>query len=145
MPTVDAETNPLPTEVFSVADKLVKEDPGLKLIHAQIVARLRDENPDADTLTLLSIERIASVYVLIRSKEATGGFAHDRAYKETMAFWHQMVVDMRRSKVKEEAIDEMLAEATGQMVKALANTLAKFDLPDAMRAEIMDTLASSLS
>lgn len=138
------EANPLPSDFWKAAEKVVKE-PSLQLIHAQIVARLKEDHPEADTLTLLTIERIATVYCLIRQKEATGAFAHDRAYKETMAFWHQMTADLRKSKAREEVIEAAIAEAMSAMAQSVSKAMAEVDLPDEVKSQIINAMSEALA
>jgi hypothetical protein len=58
----------LPTSFWAMPDNAIPQV-DLRFLHSEIAARLRDDFPKADTLQLMSIERIAFLYIYIRSNE----------------------------------------------------------------------------
>lgn len=142
--TAEQDKNiPLPDEFWRVAEKVVAEE-GQLLMHAQILRRLKDDFPEADTLQLLQLERIATLYILIRAKEAKGTFAHDRAYKETTQLWHQMVADARKYKIKEDAAHAASENAVKAVSAALVKAIATLDIPEGVKSEILESVSVAL-
>lgn len=88
----------VPEEFWSVPENFIS-DHGLRLLHADTCRRLRDDNPEADTLEVMAIERIASLYFYMRSKEIQGNFGSDTAYKGMMSLWVSMASDLRKSRL----------------------------------------------
>lgn len=87
----------IPAEFWAVPEKFIKDE-SLRFLHAEVCARMRDENPGADTLELMAIERITSLFFYMRDRERLGGMASDSAYKSMMSLWVSMAADLRKSR-----------------------------------------------
>lgn len=132
--------DPMSDEFFAQPEKPLGDE-SHQLIYAEVVSRLREENPQGDTLELMLIERIAFLYVYIRVKEATGSFAHDRSYKETNALLIDLMRDLRKTKSSavqaeeiRDAIIETVHEALAVSIKKLPGDLSK-DFQEALANE----------
>lgn len=115
----------VPTEFWAVPEKFITDE-GLRLLHASICTRLRDENPDADTLEIMAIERIASLFFYMRDRERHGGIGSDSAYKSMMSLWVSMAAELRKSRmgladegvIREQVMSEVVT-ATRRAVQGL--------------------------
>jgi hypothetical protein len=87
----------VPPEFWAVPEKFIKDE-SLRLLHAEVCSRLRGENSDADTLELMAIERITSLFFYMRDRERIGGLASDAAYKSMLSLWVTMAADLRKSR-----------------------------------------------
>lgn len=99
-------SNDIPAEFWSVPEKFIRDD-SLRLLHAEVCSRLRDENPDADMLELMAIERVTSLFFYMRDRERSGGLDNAQAYKSMMSLWVTMAADLRKNRAgsaDEEAI-----------------------------------------
>ena len=137
------ETNPLPADMWIAPEKVVS-DPALQLLHSQLVARLREEMPDADTLLLMQIERVVTLYCYTRQKEIKGTFAHDRSHKETVQLWAQMVSDVRKFKKSDLEVESAVTEAIASVAQNIASTIQSLPVPDETKVQIMNGLSSAL-
>lgn len=111
-------TQPLPAEFWSQHPEALGDE-ALQLIYAEVSQRLKNENPDADTLELMLIERVAFLYVHIRNKENKKLFAHDRAYKETLQLWGAMAADLRKRRERVSDVREITERILAQVQVAV--------------------------
>lgn len=86
----------LPEEFWVQNFDAMQVEPALQLVYHETCNLLRDENPNADTLELMMIERVAFLYVYLRHKETKSAFAHDRVHKETFQLWAGMAAELRK-------------------------------------------------
>lgn len=134
------KATPLPEEFWT--QPLQNVEPALQLVYTEVQTRLREENPEADTLELMMIERVAFLYVHIRHKETKRLFDNDRAYKETMQVWTQMAAELRKERVRQETVEnakEAILDAVHTALGASLNSL-----PEHERKKIMGSLADNM-
>jgi hypothetical protein len=115
-------------------------DPSLQLIYAEACSRLKEENPNADTLEAMLIERVAFLYVFIRNKETKKAFAHDRAHKEMFQLWATMAGELRKQRNRTEDTEWMRDKILDQVEKAIIKATAKLD-PKTRNAVQQDLLS----
>lgn len=122
------EADGLPEGFWSVPETFIA-DPGLRLMHADMCVRLRQENPGADTLELVTIERIASLYFYLRSRELAGAGAmrSDAAYKDMLKLFTNMAADLRKGRIGSQEADEIRAEILTGVSKAVKGALQGID------------------
>jgi hypothetical protein len=87
----------VPEEFWAVPEQFISDDT-LRFLHTEMCVRLREDNPDADTLELMAIERVCSLYFYMRAKEGQGTFSSDTAYKGMMQLWVVMAADLRKAR-----------------------------------------------
>ncbi len=131
-----------PAEFWAQPQVIVRDEP-LKLMYAELVARLKEEAeaiPGFGVVETMMMERVALLYCHIRQKEAladrpgrtestNSGFAHDRAYKETMALWFQMAGELRKVRGGLSADPEKVrAEVMGEVAERIRDVLQS--MPD---------------
>lgn len=118
-------------------------DESLQLIYASLYKGLLDEFSDVPgfgVLEQMSIERACFLYVHIRGKEMTNGFANDRAYKETLQLWTQMVVDLRKLKgaaVESDRIKDAILTTVDDTIQTVLNSMHP-DVADGLRNKFAD-------
>jgi len=88
----------VPDDFWSVPESFIKDE-NLRLLHSIVCARLRQENPDADTLELMAIERVTSLFFYMRDRESAGAMGRDQAYKAMMQLWVTMAADLRKTRI----------------------------------------------
>jgi hypothetical protein len=108
----------VPDSFWSVPEQFIT-DQNLRLLHADSCQRLRQDNPDADTLELMAIERVTSLYFYMRSKEATGTFNSDTAYKGMMQLWVTMAADLRKARTGASDVESIRADVLKSVVRAV--------------------------
>lgn len=113
---------PLSADFWTVPEDFIESAP-LRLLHADIVARLRAENEGADTLEMMLIERIASLYFYMRFKESSGSMSSDAAYKGMLQLWITMAADLRKGRAGEADEQTVRQEITQGMVRAINKSL----------------------
>ena len=116
----------VPVELWNVPETFIPNTE-LQFLHADICTRLREDNPDADTLELLAIERIASLYFWMRYKEGADGFKSDQSYKGMIDLWTKMAADLRKSRTDHKTTAEAQKEIMGMLVGAINDALAGID------------------
>jgi hypothetical protein len=116
----------VPNELWRVPEQFIPSEE-LQFLHSDICARLREDNPDADTLELLAIERIASLYFWMRHKEASDGFKSDQSYKGMIDLWTKMAADLRKARTEHKTATEAQKEIMGMLVGAINDALAGID------------------
>lgn len=143
LPEQPPQTTGLPSDFWKVGVKDNIISPELKFLHSEIVARLRDEAPEADTLELMTIERIAFLYVFIRAKEEKQMFAHDRAYKETVQLWAGMAATLRKERQQAETIEVIKMQVINEVKGAVDTALKTFD--PAVRKQLKTEMGKALA
>lgn len=133
-------TNDLPENFWDLAEVPIDGIESLKEIHKVVIARLLDEAPDADTLELMLMERVAFLYIYIRAKENKQLFAHDRAYKETLQLWVGLAADLRKQRLRSVEEDKIRMEVIKEVAVALKEALKGID--PAKSAEVQDRFLS---
>lgn len=128
----------VPNELWRVPEQFIP-NPELQVLHADICVRLREDNPDADTLELLAIERIASLYFWMRHKEGTDGFKNDQSYKGMIDLWTKMAADLRKARTDHKTTAEAQKEIMGMLVGAINDALA------GINPEIANTIKRRIS
>jgi hypothetical protein len=110
----------IPDDFWAVPEEFISDE-NLRFLHADICAKLRADNPDADTLEILAIERVTSLYFYMRAKEMSGTFSSDTAYKGMMQLWTVMAADLRKTRtgtadaqaVKDEVLKDVVRAVNG--------------------------------
>jgi hypothetical protein len=117
-------------------------DPPLQFLYAEIVARLKEENDDADTLELMLIERVALLYILIRHREAAQSFQSDRSYKDIFQLWATMAADLRKQRVHQETSAQLKEQILSSVQNAVM--IAVKGLPTEIKKEVQQRLLDEL-
>lgn len=118
----DQQEADLPTGFFAVPENFITDDT-LRFLHAEVIARLRNESPDADTLEVMCMERVTSLYFYMRDREAKGGLNNATAYKAIMALWVNMATDLRKGRTQAKDEEQIRAEVTTDLVGAVKKSL----------------------
>lgn len=119
----------LPSEFFAQPAEAVGDE-ALQLIYSEVVARLQKENPDADTIESMMIERVAFLYVHIRHKETKKLFAHDRSHKETLQLWVTMAAQLQKKRTAEQDLEEIKDSIVSAIHLAVSDAASKSLPPD---------------
>jgi len=82
-------------------------DENLRALYEVLVARMRQEAADLpmNTVQQLLIERIAYNYIVLRSKEGSGGFNTAAMQKDFNTFWLSMTQEFNRMLTKTEVMN----------------------------------------
>lgn len=107
--------------------------PAWQPLREELLESLRQERPDCDTLTLLTLERISFIYVKMRQMEAAGTTTGDQ--KEFMKMYNELIAGLNKIDEKQQSLETMRAEAVQMMVSALSEATAH--LPKAQQQEVM--------
>jgi hypothetical protein len=118
----------VPESFWSVSDKFISDDT-LRLLHSEMCSKLRQENPHADSLELMAIERICSLYFYLRFMESSGRSRGDAAYKNLMQVWMNMAADLRKSRIGSQDEDQIRGEILTGVSRAVTAALQGID-PD---------------
>lgn len=118
-------------------------DESLQLIYSEVVDRLQKENPHADTLECMMLERVAFLYVHIRHKETQKSFAHDRAYKETLQLWVQMAASLQKKREANLNLDDIKDKIVNSVQIAVMDA-AKGTLPPEVAKNFQEKLLVEL-
>lgn len=116
----------IPNSLWNVPDTFIPNTE-LQFLHSDICARLRQDNLDADTLELLAIERVASLYIWMRHKESADGFKSDVSYKGMIQLWTTMAADLRKARTDHKTTAEAQHEIMSMLVGAINDALAGID------------------
>lgn len=133
----------IPVALWNVPETFIASEE-LRFLHSDICARLRNDNPDADTLELLAVERVASLYVWMRYKEgAEGGFKSDANYKSMIQLWTTMAADLRKARTDHKTTAEAQKEIMEMLVNAINDGLAGIDpeIANTVKRRIMAQMA----
>lgn len=142
MPNPYAAKTQLPPAFWAQNFEALGIDEPLQLIYSEVIARLKSENTDADTLELMLIERVALLYVFIRHKEAINAFENSRAYKEIFQLWATMAADLRKQRMQAESV-AFVREQILTSVQHAVMTAVK-GMPAEIKKEIQDRLLGEL-
>lgn len=132
----------LPTEFFAQPAEAIGDE-ALQLIYSEVVARLQKENPDADTIESMMIERVAFLYVHIRHKETKKLFAHDRSHKETLQLWVTMAAQLQKKRQAEldlEEVKDRIISAVQMAVMDATEEALPFDLREEFQEKFLQQL-----
>lgn len=91
-------------ELWTVPSAFIP-DPDLRALYEQVAAQLRADNPDADALEQLMMERVAALYMFLRHREATGDVDSMTAYHKNLELWAKLVDGLRKKRVDNAADD----------------------------------------
>lgn len=142
MPNIYAAKSALPPAFWAQNFEALGIDIPLQMIYQEVVSRLKDENPEADTLELMLIERVALLYVFIRHKEATNAFENSRAYKEIFQLWATMAADLRKQRQAAESL-QVLRDQILNSVQHAVMTAVK-GMPLEVKKEVQERLLAEL-
>lgn len=126
--TIEDQSGLLPTEFWAAPEKFI-QDAGMRLLHAEVIARLQSENPEAGVLEQLAMERVTSLYFYMRDREMRGGLDTAAAYKGIMSLWVNMAADLRKARTDGETADAIRVEITKTVVTAVKDAIQGLD-PD---------------
>jgi len=112
----------IPESFWNVPEQFIADE-NLRLLHSMTCARLRLENPDADTLELMAIERVASLFFYMRDKERSGSINSDNAYKNMMQLWVSMAADLRKTRSGVADEQEIRKEVVHGVVRSIKEGL----------------------
>lgn len=135
-------TDKLPAEFYAQPSEAIGDE-ALQLIYSEVVARLQQENPDADTIESMMIERVAFLYVHIRHKETKKLFAHDRSHKETLQLWVTMAAQLQKKRTQEQDLEEIKDKIVGAVQLAVMDA-TKAALPLDMRKDFQEKFLEEL-
>lgn len=130
-----------PRELFDLPENFI-QDTNLRTLHAEVCARLLADQPSADMLDVLIIERVATAYFYVRQKEEVGAEGSPTAYKNMIRMWLELATELRKKRI--EALDEnqMKEKLAGVVVDAL-NT-AIYGLDPKVQRVVRDNIVGAL-
>jgi hypothetical protein len=122
----------------------VVTDAKLRSLYEVLVHRMRQEarHLPMNTVQQLLIERIATNYIVLRSKERgdLGGFAHAGVQKDYNTFWLAMTAEFNRLLAKSDAAGDRVG-LLKEMHSIIVNTLTT-TLPDPrQRSAVLEKMA----
>jgi hypothetical protein len=154
----------LPKDFWNFPKALIP-DTKMQTLHKETIKKLREENDSADTLELMLIERIATLYFIIRCKEAatvyadkveeegneekaeqvrkSRGFENERMYRDLQTLWNTMVGDLRKSRSGQIEVERIKGQITEMFAQGIKDALA--DLPPSTRLVVQNRLADVLT
>lgn len=116
-----------PQELFNLPEEFI-EDPGLRLLHAEVCARLLSDQPDADMLDVMIIERTTTAYFYVRQKELAGSDAlHPATYKNIIRMWLELATELRKKRLESFSELEVKEKIVGAVVGALNESIYGLD------------------
>lgn len=121
----------LPTTFWEPHQSVIS-DTNLRFLHAEMCARLRGESPGADTLELMAIERIATLYFLMRVKERRGQ-SGDAPYRVYFQSWVTMASELRKHRSGSESLTKAREEVFRTVINAVNGALGEIDPPVAKK------------
>lgn len=92
----EAEEN-LPDGFWDMPGTFIESD-NIRTLYFSLYKKLLKENPDADTIEVMMIERAAALYAYMRNMEATEGYQNSSSYRQLSALWNQMANDLRKTR-----------------------------------------------
>jgi hypothetical protein len=123
-------------------------NPEVKAMYNQLALQVREDlhRRGANVFDEMLAERATFLYAHIRQRESMAGstgaaFANDRARKETLQLWTQMVEQLQRRWSKEDAIEA--AEKTKALLFSAVNK-ALMDMDPIIAAQFRETLAEAM-
>lgn len=115
-----------PPELFEVPEEFIS-DQTLRIMHAEVCARLLRDHPDSDMLDVLMVERVATTYFYMRQRERNGTAGNPVNYKAMVKMWQDVAVELRKKRaeaITESAVKEKVA---GLVVDALNDAIYGLD------------------
>lgn len=130
----------MPANMWEISEAFI-EDADLRELYSQIILNLQRENPDADTLEMMMMERVASGFVFMRSREAEGTFG-GHEYKNLTTLWVSMAADLRKTRTNSSDIVAMKDEIHRDVLNAFEESLKGVDLDVQLviRSRMMEAL-----
>lgn len=113
-----------PSDLFEVPEEFIREQE-LRTLHAEVCARLLSDQPDADMLDVLIIERVATSYFYLRQKEH--GPANDRTYRSLTKMWLEIATELRKKRLESMSEVAIKDKVTTTIVEALNSALNGVD------------------
>lgn len=141
MSGAEVERFELDRELTKGEEKLFNSDgikPTWQPLRDEVLTKLMEERPDADTLTLLTLERVSFLYAKMRQTEATEISTNDQ--KLFMSMYNELINALNKIDEKQQSLENMRAEAVQMMVETLAK--ATSGLPESQRQEVMSKFVS---
>ena len=131
----------LPASFWNVPEPFIPDET-LRFLHSDLSVRLREDNPDADTLEMMAIERVASLYIWMRLKESSQGFNSDASYKSIIQLWTTMAADLRKTRTDHKTTAEAQAEIMEMLVGAINNALAGLEpeIANTVKRRVMESI-----
>lgn len=139
--SAEIERFELDRELTKGEEKLFNSDgikPTWQPLRDEVLTKLMEERPDADTLTLLTLERVSFLYAKMRQTEATDISTNDQ--KLFMSMYNELINALNKIDEKQQSLENMRAEAVQMMVETLAK--ATSGLPESQRQEVMSKFVS---
>jgi len=120
------------------------DDEDLRTLHTDILRQLRRENPQADTLELLLMERVATGFVYMRSREASG-LIGTNDYKTLTQLWITMAADLRKTRTHATDLAAVRDEVVRDFLSAFEDSLKGLDIDTQviMRKRMAESLQSA--
>ena len=98
-------------------------DEDLRQLYDLVVVSLRADNPDADALESLMMERVAALYIFIRQREVNGDVDSLTAYHKNLELWAKLVDQLRRKRVDNSADETTKIKILDNVSQAFNRTL----------------------
>lgn len=109
-------------QLWTVPDAFIPDE-DLRLLYDLVSEQLRADNPDADSLEVLMIERVASLYIFLRYRESQGDVDSLTAYHKNLELWAKLVDQLRRKRVDNSVDDANKSKIKEKVIEAFAKTL----------------------
>lgn len=120
-------------EFYAQPPEALGDEP-LQLIYSEVVAGLRQENPHADIMDAMWIERTVSLYTRIRNRETKQDFDSDKSYLEMMKLWVTLATALQRKRQDDMDVEEVRDRILASVQIAVS---------DAMKAALPADLAEA--
>ena len=115
-----------PGELFDLPEDFITDE-GLRILHAEVCARLLADQPDADMLDVLIIERVATAYFYVRQKEASGTDMSPATYKNIIKMWLEVATELRKKRLEAFTESEVKDKVAALVVGALNDSIYGLD------------------
>ncbi len=130
------------TALWNVPEAFIPDE-GLQDLYELLATQLRQDNPDADTLEIIMIERVAALYVFLRYRELTGDTGSLTAYHKNIELWAKLVDQLRRKRVDNSTDEVAKSKMLAGVSEAFQKTLT--GLEPEVAAHIRQKFAKNLS
>ena len=129
----------MPDGFWALSETALKKETALQFMGTDISARLRAENPSADMLEMMLVERVAFFYVYMRQQECAEFFVPGPRYKEILNSWTGLAAELRKCRTMslETMKDAILLAVSSAIAQAVQ------DLPEDQRTLIGERIAAS--
>lgn len=134
---LEAFVTRLPEEFWDQGEHALPE--AGRAVYELILGELRrdvERTPGFGVVEMLLAERVAFLYSHIRGREAAAptddgegnqhGFAHDRAYKETLQLWRDMALSLRKAGAEERDDEEIRKHVLEAVTRTISSVLETF-------------------